>query len=89
MEIRGHYIPSQGGGFSELFRVFLELCTRGDAEDKQDRSLPCLVTFWLPQHHPHTDKVLKYPVDLSNFMRWVGCWFYMACLVGIPDRCDW
>ena len=22
-------------------------------------------------------------------MRWVGCWFYMACWVEIPDRCDW
>ena len=26
---------------------------------------------------PETNKVLKYPLDLGGFMKWVGCWFYM------------
>ena len=36
-----------------------------------------------------TNKVLKDPLELGQFMRGFGCWFYMACWVGIPERCDW
>ena len=38
---------------------------------------------------PKTNKVLKDPLNLGEFMRWVGCWLYMACWVGIPKRRDW
>ena len=38
---------------------------------------------------PETNKVLKYHLYLGEFTRWVGCWFYMDCLVRIPDRRDW
>ena len=37
---------------------------------------------------PDTKKVLKDPLYLGDFMRWVGCWFYVACWVEIPDRRD-
>ena len=26
-----------------------------------------------------TNNFLKDPLDLDDFMRWVGCWLYMAC----------
>ena len=38
---------------------------------------------------PETNKVFKGPLDLGYFMRWVGCWLYIACWVGIPERRDW
>ena len=33
---------------------------------------------------PYTNKVLKYPLDLCEFIRWVGCWLYSVYWVGIP-----
>ena len=36
-----------------------------------------------------TNKVLLYPVELSLFMRWVGCWLYMFCWVGKTEWDDW
>ena len=36
-----------------------------------------------------TNNFLKDPLDLDDFMRWVGCWLYMACQVGIPESHDW
>jgi hypothetical protein len=38
---------------------------------------------------PETNKELTLPMDLGEFVRWLGCWFYMACWVGIPSRKDW
>ena len=37
---------------------------------------------------PDKNTVLKDPSDLGEFMWWIGCWFYMACWVEIPDRSD-
>ena len=39
--------------------------------------------------NPETNKVLKYPLDLGEFMTWVGYWLYMPCWVGIPKRHNW
>ena len=38
---------------------------------------------------PETNKVLNVPMDLQEFIKWVGCWLYMACWVGIESRQDW
>ena len=38
---------------------------------------------------PETNKLLKHPVDLGEFIRCLGCWFYMVCLVDIFNRRDW
>ena len=38
---------------------------------------------------PETNKVLNDPLDLGELMRWVGCWLYIYCWVGIPERRDW
>ena len=36
-----------------------------------------------------TNNVLKGPLYLGEFMRWVDCWVYMACQVEIADMHDW
>ena len=28
---------------------------------------------------PETNKDLNHPMDLGEFIRWLGFWFYMAC----------
>ena len=58
---------------------------------QENYSSSLFFSCWVTQHHPRTiDKnVLNDPLDLGEFMRWVGCWFCAACWVGIPDRCDW
>ena len=38
---------------------------------------------------PEATKVLKDTLDLSELIRWVGCWLYMACWVGIPESLIW
>ena len=38
---------------------------------------------------PDTNKGLSVPMDLQEYMQWVGCWLYMACWVGIESRRDW
>ena len=38
---------------------------------------------------PETNKNLALPIDLREFIVWVGCWFYMALWVGIEHRHDW
>ena len=35
---------------------------------------------------PETNKELDQPMDIGEFIRWLGCWFYMACWVGIYRR---
>ena len=36
-----------------------------------------------------TNKELDQPMDLGEFIHWLGCWFYMACWVGIYSPRDW
>ena len=38
---------------------------------------------------PETNNQLDLPMDLGEFICWLGCCFYMACWVGIPTRKDW
>ena len=39
---------------------------------------------------PQTNKHLAHrDVDFSEFLRFVGCWFYMACFEGVVYRCMW
>ena len=38
---------------------------------------------------PDTNKGLSVPMDLQEYMQWVGCWIYMACWVGIESFRDW
>ena len=33
-----------------------------------------------------TNEVLKGPLDLGEFMRWVSFWLYMSCWVGIHEK---
>ena len=35
---------------------------------------------------PATNKFLKGPLDLGEFMRWVSFWLYMSCWVGIHEK---
>ena len=36
-----------------------------------------------------TNKGLSVPMDLQEYIQWVGCWQYMACWVGIESRQEW
>ena len=56
----GHYMPSQGKQYCELFGMFSELHKIGGVEYEQDRYLLCFFYFWLPQQHPH-------PIDKQGF----------------------
>ena len=38
---------------------------------------------------PETNKGPSVPMDLQEYIKWVGCWIYMACWVGIESRQDW
>ena len=38
---------------------------------------------------PETNTGLSVPMDLQEFIKWVGCWLYMACWVGIESCQDW
>ena len=38
---------------------------------------------------PKTNKGMSVPMDLQEYIHWVGCWLYMACWVGIESRRDW
>ena len=38
---------------------------------------------------PETNKGLSVPTDLQEYIKWVGCWLYTACWVGIESRWDW
>jgi len=35
------------------------------------------------------NEVLDKPMDLSEMVRWIGCWFYMGCWNGIQNRKQW
>ena len=32
---------------------------------------------------------MKHQMDLEEFIRWLGCWLYMGCRVGIPNSRNW
>ena len=36
-----------------------------------------------------TNKSLSVPMDLQEYIQWVGCWLYMACWVGIESCRYW
>ena len=36
-----------------------------------------------------TKKGLSLPMDIQEFIKWVGCWLYMECWVGIESARDW
>ena len=38
---------------------------------------------------PETNKGLSVPMDLQEYIQWVGCCIYIACLVGIESLQDW
>ena len=38
---------------------------------------------------PETKKGLSVPKDIQEYIQWVSCWLYMACLVEIERRQDW
>ena len=38
---------------------------------------------------PDTNKGLSVPMDLQEYMQWVGCWLYMTWWIGIDSRWDW
>ncbi len=38
---------------------------------------------------PETNKKLDVPLDLQEFIKWVGCWLYMSCWNGLLNRRDW
>ena len=38
---------------------------------------------------PETHKLLKHIMDLREFIRWMGCWFYMGFWVRISKRRNW
>ena len=38
---------------------------------------------------PDTNKGLSVPMDIQEYIQWVGCWLYMAYWVGIESRRYW
>ena len=51
-----------------------------------------LVTFpeeYLEVLITKTNKGLSVPMDLQEFIQWVGCWLYIACWIGIESCRDW
>ena len=38
---------------------------------------------------PEINKLLEHPMELGEFIRWLGCWFYMGFWVRIPNRSNW
>ena len=38
---------------------------------------------------PKTNKGLCVPMDIQEFIKWVGFWIYMECWIGIESRQDW
>ena len=38
---------------------------------------------------PETNKGLSVPMDLQEYIQWVGCWLYMEFWVVIESRQDW
>ena len=38
---------------------------------------------------PETNKGMSVPMDIQEYMQWVGCLIYMACWVGIESCWDW
>ena len=38
---------------------------------------------------PLTNKLLKDPMELGEFIRRLGCWFYMGFWVRISNRINW
>ena len=47
------------------------------------------VEYLLTMLISETNKELDQPMDLGEFIHWLGCWFYMACWVGIYSPRDW
>ena len=47
VETRGDYLALKGQQCSELFCFFLELHTRGSAEDEQAIDFPCFLLCWV------------------------------------------
>ena len=35
------------------------------------------------------NNIMKYPMNLEEFIPWLGCWFYMGCWVRISNRGNW
>ena len=31
--------------------------------------------------NPEINNVLKQPMELGEYIRWLGCWFFMSCWV--------
>ena len=48
----------------------------------------CFLLVASTPSYSHKNEVLKDPLDLGEFVRWVGCWSYMSCWVGIPEMND-
>ena len=38
---------------------------------------------------PETNKGLSVPIDLQEYIQWVGFWIYMTCWIGIEILWDW
>ena len=38
---------------------------------------------------PETSNIMKHPMDLGEFIRWLGCWLYMVFWVRILNRRNW
>ena len=38
---------------------------------------------------PETNNGLSVPMDIQEYIQWVGCWLYMACWLGIESRWYW
>ena len=36
-----------------------------------------------------TSERLHVPLTTQEYIKWIGCWLYMSCWVGIGDQRDW
>ena len=36
-----------------------------------------------------THERLDFPMTTKEYIKWVGCWLYISCWIGIRNRRDW
>ena len=86
----GIICPRKSGNLQNSFASFIHY---------SHDAILCMSLLWLflvmfPEYYleevliPNTNKGLSVPMDLQEYIQWVGCWLYMTCWVVIESRRD-